>query len=190
MSSSDSKIVRETTVKSEDRSSRASENSSRENENGTALTMAERIAILRDEYTGDILPDVSKSRGIDPEMHYFWASTTNQTDPIYKRLRMGYELVRADELPELATEFRISSGQYEGCISVNEMILLKIPKVLANELMKINHHERPLAEEQRVQDNAVVKQEDREGKKLGGFDEEDEGFKHIVNHRRDPKTFV
>jgi len=151
------------------------------------LTMDQRIALLRDEYSGDILPDVNVVPGRDPEMHYFWASTTNQTDAVYRRQRLGYVLVKSTELPTLAAEYAVKTGQFEGCISVNEMILMKIPQVLFKELMKINHHERPLEQEQRIQEEAAPRAADREGRELGKFDDEDEGFKHIVHDRRAPK---
>lgn len=189
-STEDPKIVRTPQAQDLDRAPRSVEDQERSGQDGTVLTIEERLALLREEHTGDILPDIARSRGARPDMHYFWASTTNQTDPIYKRLRLGYEFVRADELPDLESEFGVKDGQFEGCISVNEMILMRIDKRLANELMKINHHEKPLAEEQRIQTNAVQPVEDRMGKKLGGLDAEDQGFSNVVDDRRAPKSFV
>lgn len=173
------------------RASRSQEDQSRTNEDGTALTMEERIKNLRDIHTGDILPDANKLKHKDPEMHYFWASTTSKSDPIYRRQQLGYEFVRSEELPELAIDFRVSEGLYEGCVACNELILMKIPRILANELMKINHHERPLEEEQRIKAEAVRKDDsDSDGRQLGGFTADDAGFKHIIHDRCPPKSFL
>ncbi len=138
---------------------------------------------LRNGIENDVLPSVKDG---DPDMHYCWLSTTNQTDPIYRRQRLGYVLVKADELPEFRGDYRVSSGQFEGCIAVNEMVLSKIHKRLYQEIMKINHHERPLQEEELIRQNAVKPVHDREGNELGGFAIEDQGFKQIVNRRKPP----
>lgn len=194
MSSSpeDSKVVRNVGAQQgEGREPRALADDPRTKQDGTALTMDERIAMLRQMHTGDILPDPNQLKHKDPEMHYFWASTTNQSDPIYRRQQLGYEFVKAEELPELAMDFRVKDGLYEGCIMCNEMLLMKIPNILAEELMKINHHERPLEEERRVQAEAIKTDAvDRDGTPLGGFSAEDRGFKSMVNERRAPKTFL
>lgn len=186
---SDAPWVPDPAVDQNVRGNREDEMRARTSDDGTFMSIEERLAILREEHTGDVLPNVNLLPGRDDEMHYFWASTTNQTDPIYKRLRLGYQLVRAIELPALEADFRIKDGQFEGCVSVNEMLLLKIPKRLYQELMLINHHEKPLAEEERLKEEAVQNQEDRAGKKLGMLDEEDQGYTNIVHRRRAP-TFV
>lgn len=181
----DSKIVRNTSPKTSDagRESRALADTSRIHEDGTALTLEQRKAILRDNYTNDILPKIIHGQ---PDMHYCWLSTTNQTDPIYQRLRMGYELVKAEELPDMATQHRIDSGEFEGCISVREMILSKIHVELYRELMLINHHERPLQEEERMERKAILQMEDSEGNQLGKLDDGDTGFASIVKRRPAP----
>lgn len=183
----DVKIVRATTAPTEPwRADRGAEDRERASEDGTIMSIEERLAILREEHTGDVLPDANALPGREEGMHYFWASSTNQTDPIYKRQRLGYSLVRAEELPALAADFRIQTGQFEGCVSVNEMILMKIPKRLYQELMVINHHEKPLSEEQRLKEEAVQRSEDSDGRQLGVIDSEDQGYTHLVKNRRVP----
>jgi hypothetical protein len=166
------------------RDSQPSANAVRDREDrDSAYEIEKKLAILRDGMENDILPTIKNG---DPNMHYMWLSTTNQTDAIHKRLRLGYELVHFSELPEFQGDFRVNTGQFEGCIAVNEMILAKIHKRLYQEIMLINHHEKPEREEQNIQNNAVKPVEDRKGKQLGGFDVEDQGFKQIVDHRRTP----
>lgn len=175
------------------RGDRSEEDFDRKNETGTAMSFDERMQIIRQELDGNILPDINqeKPRGYDPEMHYFWASTTNQTDTVYKRQRLGYEFVKASDFPDMTAEFGVKEGQFQGCISIREMLLMKIPKVIANEILRINHHEKPLQEEMRLKANAVDSSvQDKEGKRLGQIADEDQGFQQIVNERRAPKSFV
>jgi hypothetical protein len=143
---------------------RSAEDVERVSKDGTALTMEERKALLRQEWSDDILPNVEGN----PLFHYCWLSTTNQTDPIYRRLRIGYELVKYDELPHLGKANRVQSGEFAGCVSVNEMILAKIPMELYQELMLINHFEKPLREEELLNANIDAEdEEDSDGKPLG-----------------------
>ena len=44
----------------------------------------------------------------------------------------------------------IKTGEWEGCIGVNEMVAFKIPLPLYEEYMRINHHEQPLQEEEKL----------------------------------------
>lgn len=159
---------------------RAQEDLPRSDEDGTALTMAERKLQLRSEWGNDILPKVDGQ----PDFHYCWLSTTNHSDPIYKRLQLGYELVTATEIPELATQHRVTSGEFEGCISINEMILAKIHVELYQELMIINHHERPLEEEEYLKANAVLDEKDSSGKPLGSI--EGEGIERLGQRKTTP----
>lgn len=186
MSTEDPKIVRNTSVKppvEAARSDRGTADHTRTQEDGTVLTMEQRKAILRDNMTSDILPKVVYGQ---PDMHYVWLSTTNQTDPIFQRLRMGYELVKAEEMPDMASQYRLDSGEFAGCISVREMILAKIHVELYRELMLINHHERPLQEEERLKQQVVMHAADSEGTELGSLSEEDTGFKSIARRRPTP----
>lgn len=191
MSKNSSSMVRNTAPEDAGRGSRALDDMERTREDGTAFSLEERLAMLREFHTGDILPDINKSKYKDPEMHYFWASTSNKSDPVFRRQQMGYVFVRAEELPELARDFRISEGTFEGCVGCNEMILMKIHRALANELMKINHHEVPLEQEQAIKAKAIDHaQQDSSGVELGRFTDDDKGFKHLVKDRPPPKTFL
>jgi len=126
--------------------------------------------MLRSETTQDVLPQPPNM----PGWRYCWLSTTNSTDPIYKRMQKGYEPVRVSEIPGFA-QFTATSGEFEGCVACNEMLLFKLPEELYQELMLINHYERPLEEEEILKANAVdaVKERDSDGRDLGetqGFD--------------------
>jgi hypothetical protein len=124
-------------------------------------TSKERRKMFR-EFTQEALPTPPET----PGWHYCWLSMTNQYDPIYKRMRLGYEPVKADELPEF-NHLRVKSGEYENSITVNEMILFKIPQEIYQEIMEENHHYRPLEEEERVRTNAKPQGKDSQGADLG-----------------------
>lgn len=162
-------------------------------EQARSESFSDEIARLREAMEGDVLPDVNKNPNRDPDMWYFYASTTSKTDPIHRRLQMGYTFVKAEEFPDLSNDYRITSeGNYHGLIGVNELVLMKIPRRLAEEIMKINHYERPLAEEGRIQSEAVRKEyRDRYGKELGGYAREDEGFRDLGKGLKSkPKSYL
>lgn len=126
-------------------------------------SLASKIAALRAGWSDNILPDIDG----DPAYHYCWLSTTNQSDPIYRRLRIGYELVKHDELKYLGEQNRVQSGEFAGCVSINELILAKIPLELYQEIMFINHHEKPMQEEDLLRANMDSDEEDSNGRRLG-----------------------
>jgi hypothetical protein len=151
------------------RGDRASSDDTRTQEDGTALTAAERRAQLRQMWEPEVLPTPPPRNG----WHFCWLSTTNSTDPIYKRLQKGYSLVKYSELPEWS-QYKVMEGEFADCIAVNEMILSKIPEDLYQDIMLYLHHELPLGEEELLQANArkAVEGADSNGRPLGEL----EGF--------------
>lgn len=146
------------------------------------VSVEERRKMFR-ELMSEVLPKPPTV----PGWRFTWLSTTNQYDPIHRRLRMGYELVKANELPGLEN-FRVNSGTFEGCIQVNEMILAKLPEEVYQMIMAESHYYAPADEEQRLKANVVLPDEDREGRRLGSI--EGDGYASIndagVRHRRAP----
>lgn len=110
-----------------------------------ALSDEERIDEFRMAHFQSALPDLPKIRGY----HMCWLTTTNPRDPIHTRLRMGYQLVRAEEIPGW-DHSSIKSGEYDGFIGVNEMIAAKLPLKLYEAYMKEAHYTRPLQEEENL----------------------------------------
>lgn len=86
-----------------------------------------------------ILPDI-------PGHHLCWLTTTNPRDSIHGRLQLGYKLVTTDDVPGWE-HAALTSGQYAGCIGVNEMLAAKLPLRLYELYMTEAHHNQPLAEE-------------------------------------------
>ena len=121
------------------------EDASREQTDGTVLSREERLRAFRDEFTNEALPSPPSKAG----WHYCWLTTTNPMDPIHRRIRMGYQLVRAEELPGFDT-YRMKSGTYEGLVGVNEMLLAKLPNDLYQEMMQWLHFDSPNEEEEKL----------------------------------------
>lgn len=112
---------------------------------GRELTDEEYLAMFRDSINQSVLPDLPTIRGF----HTFWATTNNPRDTITNRMRMGYRLIRADELPGWDGG-AVKSGDYAGCVGLNEMIAMKIPERLYQLYMQEAHHRMPLAEEEKI----------------------------------------
>lgn len=103
------------------------------------MTDEERSRFLRDEFTNSSMPSLPAI----PGYHMCWLSTNNQYDTIMKRMRLGYRPVRATELPPGYSSLTLKTGEHEGCIAVNEMVLFKIPEDVYQALMKTFHHDMP-----------------------------------------------
>ena len=178
----DERLVKNTASNNQTRDNRADDRMSAES---ALATTSERRRMFR-EFTQEALPTPPPN----PEWHYCWLSTTNQYDPIYKRMRMGYQPVKADEMPEF-THLRLKAGEYEGCVSINEMVLFKLPQEVYQELMAEYHYHMPLEEEERIRANAAatphgVTGKDSQGRPLGMV--EGDGFANIV-HRAPLSAF-
>jgi hypothetical protein len=137
------------------------------------VSSEERRRMFRSEWLQEALPKPPEI----PGFHLCWLSTTNQYDPIHKRLRMGYEPVKAEELPGFEN-YKVKSGELEGFISCNEMVLYKMPMEIYQDIMAEMHHFAPLdeAEKIKVQQEMLMEQSkaDGQGKALvtveGGMD--------------------
>lgn len=134
----DAVLKRSGTIRAE-RTARSERSKSRE------ASDDERVDLLRMSFFQSALPDLPPIDGY----HVCWLTTNNPRDPIMGRERLGYELIRASELPEF--EFPAQKGgQYDGFIMVNEMIASKIRLSLYQRFMANNHHQEPLREEERI----------------------------------------
>lgn len=156
------------------RGSRESADNYRETTDGTSTSTTERLLNFRDEWTANALPNPPAL----PGYHLCWLSTTNNADPIHKRIRMGYEPVRAEEVPGFE-HYKMKSGEYEGVVSCNEMVLFKLPEDIHREMMSYFHHEKPLQEEEMLKENPALR--DPNAQKLVSGDED--GFANIGRRR-------
>lgn len=109
------------------------------------LSDEERLDEFRKSFFQSVLPDLPTIDGY----HVCWLTTTNPRDSIASRVRLGYTPIKAEDVPgwEHAT---LKSGEWMGCIGVNEMIAFKLPMHLYEAYMREAHHSQPLAEEEKL----------------------------------------
>lgn len=115
----------------------------------------DRMTLLVDGLQDDVLPDLPKM----PGFHVCWLTTTNPRDPIARRVRAGYQLIRWEELGKDFQGFSLKTGDYAGIVGVNEMLAAKIPERAYQRAMRTLHHDRPMAEESKLRANVdLIKQ--------------------------------
>lgn len=120
-----------------DRSTRAGEE--RHLSEDRNLTDPERLEVFKQRFAQAELPDIPPI----PGFHVCWLTTTNPRDPVHGRLRLGYELLRAEEVP--GYEYvSLKTGEYAGCIGINEMVAAKLPEALYQMFMQSAHHDQPM----------------------------------------------
>ncbi len=109
------------------------------------LSDEERLDEFRKSFFQSVLPDLPTI----PGWHVCWLTTTNPRDSIAARTRLGYEPIQAEDIPgwEHAT---LRTGEWAGCVGVNEMIAFKLPMQLYEAYMREAHHVQPLYEEQKL----------------------------------------
>jgi hypothetical protein len=110
-----------------------------------ALSDSERREAYRRGLYQSHLPDLPNI----PGYHVCWLTTSNPKDSIAGRLRLGFELIKSSEIAGF--EFaNVKTGDYSGCIGINEMLAAKLPLSLYEDYMTISHHEAPLEEESAI----------------------------------------
>ena len=126
------------------RESRAAEDTARKHD-GLVSTAPTTKQSWAEKFQQEALPTAPAV----PGYHLCWLSTTSQHDPIYKRVRLGYTPVTVDDIPEFV-HYKVKSGENVGHISVNEMVLYKIPEDTYQEIMTHFHHEQPMEEQEKL----------------------------------------
>ena len=149
----------------------SSERSVTENrETSDNLRLEERLAVLRDVNTK--LPQAPEI----PGYHTCWLTTTNQSDSLEYRFRLGYELVKPEELPDFAAPTSQQSGQVSSDrICVNEMVLAKLRRELAEAYLHEVHHRLPNEQLKGLQQSVQITRDGR-GREVGYSGREDGGF--------------
>jgi len=135
---------------------------------------------IRNEFTQESLPSVKAP----PGWHYCWLSITSQHDPIHKRLRIGYKPVPFDELIEAGQgqgfdSYKLTDGEFSGCVSCNEMVLFKISQERYQLIMAEFHHHMPLEEERALKAKAKASEDSKSTRASIKFDDEDEGMEQL-----------
>ena len=139
------------------------------------MTDDERLEMFRMNLYNDHLPNIPDI----PGYHVCWLTTTNKSDTIQQRSRLGYELIRAEDVPgmELVTQ---KTGEYAGCVAVNEMLAAKLPLSLYYRYMQEAHHDAPLREEEKLEETATLMREQAE--RAGGRLLESDGMRDVGDY--------
>lgn len=140
-----------------------------------AYTEDERLEMFRMQLYNDRLPNLPEI----PGYHVCWLTTANTGDTIQSRSRMGYELIRAEDVPGMDLIIQ-KTGDYVGCVMVNEMIAAKLPTSLYLRYMQEAHHDAPLREEEKLEDTAQLMREQAE--RSGGRLIESDAMQEIGNY--------
>jgi hypothetical protein len=126
----------------------------RETVENRVVSEDDRLEMFRNQLFNDALPDLPDM----PGWHVCWLTTTNPRDPIHRRMQLGYEPIRPEEVPgmEYAT---MKTGEYAGMIGVNEMLAFKLPQSLYQKFMREAHYDAPLREENKLAETAEIMRE-------------------------------
>lgn len=155
------------------RESRASQDSKREASSEMLASSQERRRMFRSEWVQESLPSPPPI----PGFHVCWLSTTNGYDPIHKRVRMGYQPVKIEEVPGFEN-YKVKAGENTGFVACNEMLLYKLPEEIYQEIMAELHHYAPQDEADKIRVQAEQLQgSDRNGRRLGQI--EGEGIQNL-----------
>lgn len=155
--SQDERISKRPTASSERGSRLSSERAITEDrEIGDTERLVEKLAILRDVNTK--LPSPPEI----PGYHLCWLTTTNQSDPLEHRFRLGYTLVKPEELPGFSMQSQQGASAVAGDrITVNEMVLAKIEKDTFIHYMKHLHHDLPLEQVESLNESVSITKDGR-----------------------------
>lgn len=167
------------------RSDRSTADASRTEKDGSALSAEERRRQLRQDWVQEILPTPPKI----PGFHVCWLSTTNSMDPIYKRMQRGYIPVQSSEVGNYAgMSSVVKDGEFQGCVSCNEMLLFKIEQQMYQDLMAIYHYDMPMEQERGIYEKVVggTGNVDSNGRHLDVVEGE---FNSLGNNRSPTPTF-
>lgn len=143
-----SRRAAETRGNREERYAHDREADDREMSEDREMAEAERLEFFKASLMQELLPSLPKI----PGYHVCWITTTHKTDTVAFRLRLGYSLIHAAELPGFDGVF-LKAGDYAGVVSCNEMLAAKIPLSLFNKYMAHVHHTLPNEQADKIRVN-------------------------------------
>ena len=117
----------------------------------------DRLEMFRNNLFNDALPDLPDLEGY----HMCWLTTTNPRDPIFRRMQLGYEPVKPEEVPGMA-HATIKTGEYSGMVGINEMLAFKLPFSRNDRLLQEAHHDAPYREGDKLAEVAEMMREQAE----------------------------
>ena len=153
-----------------------------------ALTDDERVEMVRRGYFQTALPDLPEKSGV----HRMWLTTTNPRDPVSARLRMGYRLLKLEDLGPGWEQQKATSGEHAGCVTINEMIAAEISMSLYQRYMRELHHVMPRETERGIYGRLEARNEElvsKGSRLLMEGEGEESGFHNFGAFVRPPKEF-
>jgi len=121
-----------------------------------------------------------------PGYHSIWLTTTNPRDSIHRRIRLGYEPIKPEEIPGLEYA-SVKTGEWAGFVGVNEMLAFKLPMSLYQKFMQEAHHDAPLREENKLAETAQIMRE--QAARAGGQLIEGDGMTDMYEPAPRPVAF-
>ncbi len=149
------------------------------------LSDSEYLRRARALQSGSALPEAPAI----PGFHTCWAvhKSNNSYDTIDHRQRLGYALVKPEEVPSYASPSN-RGGEFDGCVSHNELVLMKIPTRYYHILMKDVHHDQPMDQERAIKQN-IVQMHDNDGNEIVRDLPEMTGINNLARKVKEP-TFT
>lgn len=161
--------------------------SRRDWEQANGPTDPERRRAFREKWAQTHLPNLPLKAG----MHRCWVSTNHPTDTPARRIALGYEVIKLDDVrsagwaPEAASVK--DGGVLDGAVRWREMIGMQCPEQDYQDYMREFHHDQPRDMARDIyaplEDTA---QRIRDG---GGRVELAEGFQEMTRYRRPDRQF-
>ena len=142
----------------------------------------DRLEMFRQQLFNDALPDLPEL----PGYHSIWLTTTNPRDSIHRRIRLGYEPIKPEEIPGLEYA-SVKTGEWTGFVGVNEMLAFKLPMSLYQKFMQEAHHDAPLREENKLAETAEIMRE--QAARAGGKLIEGDGMTDMYEPAPRPTAF-
>ena len=164
----------------DDRKNRAMED--RAVSENRAISDDERIEMFRMMHFQHVLPDLPRI----PGYHTCWLSTTNQSDTIAHRMRLGYEPIRREDVPGWNFDATsLKTGEHAGLIGINEMVAFKLSDRLYQAYMNEAHHDAPNRQSEKlVQDVDMINEQAKERK---SYIQKSEGQEGLSEELKKPK---
>lgn len=135
------------------------ESSDRTTTENRELTDQQRLDMFMFQSYQESLPKLPSLKGF----HVCWLTTTNPRDSIQSRINIGYQLIKSTEIPGWDHN-ALKTGDYAGCIGINEMVAAKLPNHLYQAYMTHSFHTQPLAEEGKLAEVANSMKEEAESR--------------------------
>lgn len=161
--------------------------SRRDWEQANAPTDPDRRRAFREKWSQTHLPNLPTK----PGMHRCWVSTNHPTDTPARRIALGYEVIKLDDVrsagwaPEAASVK--DGGTLDGAVRWREMIGMQCPEEDYQDYMREFHHDQPRDMARDIY--APLEETAQRIREGGGKVELGDGFQEMMRYRRPDRQF-